>query len=180
MITNRTDHGANRHELVHHAGQARHQLANLNARHVGADRLKLAADFHRSVGLEVVHILMRRAAGQVDHNHGFVRTLSRDTLRPQQLRQRQTPKARPPIEKGRVANGGRKTCRTARRIESSAWQEFRNRGWGSRAGHSGGSQTKWGHCHTLRPKMKTRFGMARKQNGAGKTMGPEMHANARK
>ena len=37
------------------------------------DRLELAAELRRGVGLEVVHVHVRRAAGQVDHDRGLVR-----------------------------------------------------------------------------------------------------------
>src|SRR5579872_3413034 len=59
-------------ELVHHRRNLGHVLANLDAGDVGLDRLELAADIGRRVGLQVEHVLMRRAAGQVDHDDRLV------------------------------------------------------------------------------------------------------------
>ena len=64
-------------QLVEHAGLARHVFANLHAGHVGLDRPKLAAILHGGVRLEVVHVHVRRAAGQVDHDGGLVGRASR-------------------------------------------------------------------------------------------------------
>ena len=47
-------------------------LANVDSRDVGLDGLKLAADLGGSVGLEFVHVLVRGAAGHVDHDDGLV------------------------------------------------------------------------------------------------------------
>ena len=52
--------------LVHAGGHAREDLADLDAGDVGGDRLELAADFGRGVGLDVPHILVRRSAAQED------------------------------------------------------------------------------------------------------------------
>src|SRR5258706_16458956 len=46
----------------------REVLADLDAGHVGLDGVELAAEFLRRVRLEVVHVHVRRAAGQVDHD----------------------------------------------------------------------------------------------------------------
>ena len=64
---------AQHHELVHDAGLLRHQLAALHAGHVAADRLELAAKFDRGARLHVVHVQMRRAAVQEDHDYAFAR-----------------------------------------------------------------------------------------------------------
>ena len=41
--------------------------------HLGGDRPEFAADARRGVGLEVDHVLMRRSAGQEDHDDRFMR-----------------------------------------------------------------------------------------------------------
>src|SRR3989442_1602905 len=64
----RAIHRANRHQFVHHACQPRQVLAYWDARHIGGDRLKLAADFGRRIRLEIEHVLVRRSAAQVDHD----------------------------------------------------------------------------------------------------------------
>ena len=48
------------------AGDAREQFANVDAGDVGVDRIELAADFARGVGLDVPHVQVGRAAGQID------------------------------------------------------------------------------------------------------------------
>ena len=65
------DDGANAGELVPHAGLQREVFADLHAGNVGLDRLEFAAEFGRSVRLEVVHVHVRRAAGQVNHDGGL-------------------------------------------------------------------------------------------------------------
>ena len=62
-------------ELVPHLGLQREVLADLHAGDVGRDRLELAAELRRGVGLEVVHVHVRRAAGQVDHDGRLVATV---------------------------------------------------------------------------------------------------------
>ena len=71
-------------------GQARQVLADVDAGDVGPDRLELAADLDRGVRLEVHHVLVRRPAGQEDHDDGLVRAADAGLgLGPQDLRQRQ-------------------------------------------------------------------------------------------
>jgi len=72
VFVDRSD-GADDGELVPHAGLARHEFADLDAGDVSGDGTKLAAIFDGGVGLEIVHVHMRGAAGQVDHNGGFAR-----------------------------------------------------------------------------------------------------------
>ena len=67
------DEGADDRQPIHHAGQPRQMLADLDAGDTGGDRLELAADFGRRVGFEIDHVLMRRPAGQEDHDDGLVR-----------------------------------------------------------------------------------------------------------
>ena len=65
----------------------REQFADFDARHVRLDRLELAADLGRGVGLQVPHVLMRRAAGQEDIDDRLVRSAdARLSFRRQQLR----------------------------------------------------------------------------------------------
>ena len=86
----RADDGADRRRPVHLLGDQWQHLADVNARHSSADRLELAANLPRRVHLQVVHVLMRRAAGQVNHDDGFFAlAAARGCGGPQQLRQRQ-------------------------------------------------------------------------------------------
>lgn len=75
-------------QLVGDLRQLRHQLADLDPRHIGGDRAKLPADLRGRIGLEVDHVLVRRPARQEDHDHRLLpRTRSR--LGPQQLGHRE-------------------------------------------------------------------------------------------
>ena len=62
--TERADDG----QLVPHAGLQGEVFADLDAGHVGGDRLELAAKLDGRFRLEVVHVHVRRAAAQVDHD----------------------------------------------------------------------------------------------------------------
>ncbi len=59
-------------ELVPHLGLHREMFADLHSRNVGLDRIEFAAEFDRRIGLEVVHVHVRRTARQVDHDRGLV------------------------------------------------------------------------------------------------------------
>ena len=48
-------------------------LADADAGNVGGDRFELATNLSRSVHLQIIHVLMRRTAGQVDHDDGLRR-----------------------------------------------------------------------------------------------------------
>ena len=74
------DDRADDDELVHAGGDLREDLADLNAGHVGVDRLELAANFGRRFGLDVPHILMRRPAAEEDIDDGFVPTAGRSAV----------------------------------------------------------------------------------------------------
>src|SRR5262249_6927786 len=50
---------------------ARQVLANLNAGYGRADRLELAAELDRQMGLHVPHVWLRRPPGQIEHNTGL-------------------------------------------------------------------------------------------------------------
>jgi len=63
----RADHG----QLLGDAGRAGKQLAKLNARHVGADRLERAADFGRCVRLGVERLVLRRTTTQIQEDHAL-------------------------------------------------------------------------------------------------------------
>ena len=67
------DQRADDDELVHDPGQPREGFANLDAGDVGGGRLPRAGDFLGGVGLEIEHVLVRRAADQVDQDHRLVR-----------------------------------------------------------------------------------------------------------
>ena len=92
------DQRANDRKLVHHGGHARHHLADLDTGHIRVDGIELAANFRRRIGFQIEHILMRRSAGQEDHDHRFVRRrrsallLRCENLRQRQSTQRQTAK----------------------------------------------------------------------------------------
>ena len=94
----RADEGANDRELVHHLRDVGHQFADLDAGHFGLDRLEVAANVGGRVHLQVEHILVRRPAGQVDHDAGFV-TLLDPALRlgTQHVGEGHPPSASPPI-----------------------------------------------------------------------------------
>src|SRR5437764_4695786 len=49
-------------------------LADLDSRDGGGNRFELAADFRRRVHFEIENVLMRRPAGQENHDDRFVRT----------------------------------------------------------------------------------------------------------
>ena len=90
VLVPRSDYRPYRRRPVHLLGDQRQHLADLDARHGGANRLELPADLPRRVHLQVVHVLMRRAAGEVDHDDGFLApAAARGLGSPQQLRQRQ-------------------------------------------------------------------------------------------
>src|SRR6516162_5251856 len=73
-------------------------LANLDAGDIRLDWMKLAPEFPGSVRLQVVHIHVRRAARQVDHDcrlrprwrGGLVRVVGCLRLQPEHIRQGQT------------------------------------------------------------------------------------------
>ena len=60
-------------ELVGDLGLHRHQLADLDARHVGLDGIELAPILARGVGLHVVHVEVRGPAAQENHDDRLVR-----------------------------------------------------------------------------------------------------------
>ena len=87
----RTVNRTQRHDLVGDCRQPGQVLTDLYARHVGFDRLKLAANFSRGFHLQVVHVLVRRRAAHVDHDDRLVRSAqARLRLGRQQLRQGQS------------------------------------------------------------------------------------------
>ena len=48
-------------------------LGDLDARDIGARGTMRAANLQRRIHLEIEHVLMRRRADQVNHDHGLVR-----------------------------------------------------------------------------------------------------------
>ncbi len=62
------DDRTDRNQLVHVRGDERKMLADLDAGHVGFDRSELAANFRRRVHFKIEEVLMRRSAGQEDHD----------------------------------------------------------------------------------------------------------------
>src|SRR6267142_2051571 len=68
MVVLAADDRANRHELVHDPREVREQLTDFNARHGSRNGIELAADFRRSIDLDLIHVLMRRPTAQVDHD----------------------------------------------------------------------------------------------------------------
>jgi len=69
VIIASADDGADRHQLVHVAGEVGQKFANLNAGNAGANGIELAADFDRGIDLDVVHILMGRPTAAVNHDN---------------------------------------------------------------------------------------------------------------
>ena len=55
-----------------HHGDAGHEFADLNPRHIGRYRLAFAPDFRRGVQFKVVHVLMRWCPSHIDHDDRFV------------------------------------------------------------------------------------------------------------
>ncbi len=66
-------HGADQRAAIHHLGEARQMLGDLETRNIGGDGLEFAADLGRRIHLQIEDILMRRAARQEDHDHRLVR-----------------------------------------------------------------------------------------------------------
>jgi hypothetical protein len=90
VIAGAAHDGADDDKLVHHLRHLGELLANLDARDVGADRVELAANFHRRVGFQVPHVKVRRAAGEIDIDNGPVRVADAGLrLGRQQVRQGQ-------------------------------------------------------------------------------------------
>lgn len=73
MIGLRTDERADNGELVHHRRHAREEFADLDAIHVGADRLVGSGDLARRIRFEVNIYLMRRSTDEIDQDDGLVR-----------------------------------------------------------------------------------------------------------
>ena len=89
--------GADDGVLVGHFGEQGQMFANLDAGHVGIDRLEDAAHVFRGVGLHVERVLMRRPAPQEheDHRHFVVYFAGgKRLLRGEQTGQGQAEKAR--------------------------------------------------------------------------------------
>ena len=68
-----TDDAADEAELVGHLGHAREVLADLDTGDVGADGFEGAPHFGRGIELDVIHVLVRGAAGQVNETECFLR-----------------------------------------------------------------------------------------------------------
>jgi hypothetical protein len=61
--------GADEADLVHRLRHLRQQLAHLQPRHVGVDRLVLPADVFGGLGLGVERVVLRLAAAEEDEDH---------------------------------------------------------------------------------------------------------------
>ena len=66
MSAGRADDGAEDGELIHLGGDAREDLADLDAVDAGGDGAKLTPYLAGSLGLDVPHVLVRRSAAQDD------------------------------------------------------------------------------------------------------------------
>ena len=66
-------HAANERHLIGDPGLQGHVLADVEAGHVGLDRLELAADLGRRLGLQVVHVELGGTAIQPDHDDALGR-----------------------------------------------------------------------------------------------------------
>ena len=76
-----SDDAANKSELVGYLREEGKLFADLDAWDVRADRPKLAAILGGCLGLEIPHVLMRRSAGQEDHDDRLVINAARDLSR---------------------------------------------------------------------------------------------------
>ena len=63
----RVAHGADERGSIDLLGQLRHDLAELNARYFGSDRLEVTADIGRGVRLRIPDVDMARTSLQVNH-----------------------------------------------------------------------------------------------------------------
>lgn len=68
-----TDDGANDHGLVHALGEEGKNFADLDARDIGWDGAKFAANFRGCIRLDFPHILMGRSTTEEDVDNGFMR-----------------------------------------------------------------------------------------------------------
>ena len=86
-----TDNGTDRHELVHHRGDARETFADFNAGDIRGYRIEFTADFARGIDLDIPHILMRGATPQENVDDSFARrTMSCQRFGSQDVRERQS------------------------------------------------------------------------------------------
>ena len=65
------DEGSQQHQLVGDLGQAGEMLADPDAGNVGGDGLELPANLRGRLHFELVHVLVRGAAGEINHDDGF-------------------------------------------------------------------------------------------------------------
>ena len=72
MIARCAHDGANEGHLVQARGDQWQMFTNLDAGDFGADRLELPTYFRRSVHLEIEDVLVRRSAGEENHDHRLV------------------------------------------------------------------------------------------------------------
>ncbi len=95
VLAGRADQRVHEDELVGHGRQPRKMLADTDSRHLGRNRRKLPAHTGRSIHLDIIHVLVRRTARQVDHDDGLVGA-SRfgHAFRPQELREAQPAQAK--------------------------------------------------------------------------------------
>ncbi len=96
VAAGRTHDGPNHRQFVHHPGHAGEKLTDVNARYVGSNGLEFTAYFRGGLGLDIVHVLVRRPSRQKDHDDRLVRGRARLGLRSQDVRQGQTSHAQGP------------------------------------------------------------------------------------
>ena len=97
MLAVRLDQRPNEGELLRRFRQPRHSIGNVQSRHGGGDRKKLAADLDRGVRLRIDRIHLRRSAVQMNVDDGFTRaTDPRLRFGAEQLAQRQAADAQRP------------------------------------------------------------------------------------
>ncbi len=72
------------------------KLTDVNAGYVGSNGLEFTAYFRGGLGLDIVHVLVRRPSRQKDHDDRLVRGRARLGLRSQDVRQGQTSHAQGP------------------------------------------------------------------------------------
>jgi hypothetical protein len=85
-----TNHRPDHHRFVHSLGQLGKYLADLNPRHVGRDRTKLAANLTGCFGLDFPHVLMGWTTTKKDIDQPFMGAFSTVCLGTQKVRQTKT------------------------------------------------------------------------------------------
>jgi hypothetical protein len=88
MRINRSHHGTDHSELVHHSSQPWKHLADLDAWDIGGNWIEFSPDLNGRVRFDIEHVLMGWPTGKKNHDDGLVRqTMARLSLCAEQIRQ---------------------------------------------------------------------------------------------